>query len=73
MDSIRLSQRHITRHRIMERLIRRELTEKEASDLLGISVRHVRRIKRKVLLGGITSLIQKKELRSIEPLKKLLY
>lgn len=57
MDSISLSQRHITRHRIIERLIRRELTEKETSELLGISVRQVRRIKWKVRLGGITSLI----------------
>lgn len=57
MDTISLSQQHITRHRIMERLIRRELTEKDTAELLGISVRQVRRLKRKVRLGGITSLI----------------
>lgn len=54
---ISLSEKHVTRHRILERLIRRELTEKEASELLGIGVRQVRRLKKKVRLGGITSLI----------------
>lgn len=57
MDTINLSEKHITRHRIMERLIRRELTEKEAAELLGISVRQVRRVKRKVRRGGVMSLI----------------
>lgn len=57
MGTIALSQQHISRHRIIERLIRRELAEKDAAELLGISVRQVRRLKRKVRLGGITSLI----------------
>lgn len=57
MDTIALSQQHLSRHRIIERLIRRELTEKETAELLNISVRQVRRLKRKVRLGGITSLI----------------
>lgn len=57
MDTIHLSQQQITRHRTVERLIRREITEKEAADLLGVGVRQVRRLKRKVRLGGITSLI----------------
>lgn len=57
MDTIALSQQHISRHRIIERLTRRELTEKDTAELLGISVRQVRRLKRKVRIGGITSLI----------------
>lgn len=57
MDTVSLSEKHITRHRIMERLIRRELTEKDAAELLGVSVRQVRRLKRKVRLSGIRSLI----------------
>ena len=57
MESISLSQKHVTRHRILERLMRQELTEKEAAELLGVSVRQVRRLKRKVRTGGITNLI----------------
>lgn len=57
MEKISLSETQVTRHRILERLIRRELTEKEASELLGVGVRQVRRLKKKVRLGGITSLI----------------
>ena len=57
MDTIHLSQQQVTRHRTLERLIRRELTEKEAADLLGVGVRQIRRLKRNVRLGGITSLI----------------
>lgn len=57
MDRISISQQQVTRHRILERLIRRELTEKEAAELLGVGVRQVRRLKRKVRVGGITSLM----------------
>jgi len=57
MDIISLSQKHVTRHRILERLMRQELTEKEAAELLGICVRQVRRLKQKVRMGGITNLI----------------
>ncbi len=57
MDRISITQQQVTRHRIIERLIRRELTEKEAAELLGMCVRQIRRLKRKVRTGGITSLI----------------
>jgi len=50
------SQQQITRHHIIERLIRRAITEQEAADLLGKSVRQVRRMKHRVLVSGITGL-----------------
>lgn len=57
MDTVHLSQQQITRHQIIERLIRRGVTEKEAAELLNKSVRQVRRIKRRVLAAGIAGLV----------------
>ena len=56
MDTMTFSQQQITRHHIIERLIRRAITEQEAADLLGKSVRQVRRMKHRVLVSGITGL-----------------
>lgn len=50
------SQQQIARHQLIERLIRRAITEQEAADLLGKSVRQVRRMKQRVLISGITGL-----------------
>lgn len=57
MASITLSPQQLTRHQVIERLIRRGITEKEAAELLGKSVRQVRRMKRRVIASGVTGLI----------------
>lgn len=59
MDSIHISQKQITQYGVIERLIRRELTEVEAAHLLDKSVRHIRRMKKNVLLYGIEGLVHK--------------
>lgn len=56
MKVFNISQKQVTQHTIINRLIRREITEKEASELLGISVRQIRRLKQKVRLYGIEGL-----------------
>lgn len=57
MKSIHLSQAQIACHSVIDRLLRRELTEQEAAQLLAKSVRQVRRMKRKVLLSGVQGLV----------------
>ena len=57
MSVIQLSQHHVVQHDVIHRLIRRVITEQEASELLGISIRQVRRLKRKVLVSGINGLV----------------
>lgn len=57
MKSIQLSQRHVVQHDVIHRLIRRVITEREASELLGVSIRQIRRLKRKVLVSGISGLV----------------
>lgn len=57
MKTIQLSQRHVVQHDVIHRLIRRIITEREASELLEKSVRQVRRLKRKVLVSGISGLV----------------
>lgn len=56
MKLFNISQKQVTQHTVINRLIRREITEKEASELLGISVRQIRRLKQKVRLYGIEGL-----------------
>lgn len=56
MAPVTLSPQHLTRHQIIERLIRRGITEKEAAELLGKSVRQVRRMKRRVIASGVIGL-----------------
>lgn len=52
MDSLNLSQQQLTRLAVITRLIRGELTEQEASELLCRSVRQIRRMKHAVLVDG---------------------
>lgn len=47
----------MTCHAVIERLVRRHITEVEAAELLGKSVRQVRRMKQKVLVSGIEGLV----------------
>lgn len=57
MDTIALSQQQIARYQIIERLVRRSITEKEAAEMLGKSVRQVRRIKQSFREFGIEGFI----------------
>ena len=57
MDTIALSQVQLTRHRVVERLIRRGITEKDAADMLGKSVRQIRRMKQNVIASGVQGLV----------------
>lgn len=57
MNTINLSPRQVTHHSIIERLLRKEITEKEAAQLIGKSVRQIQRIKKKVRTQGITAVI----------------
>lgn len=57
MDTVHLSQQQVTRHRVIEQLIRHAITEKEAAELLGKSVRQVRRMKQKIQAHGVAGMI----------------
>ena len=57
MESISLSQTQLTKHAVIDRLVRRVITEIEAAEMLQKSVRQVRRMKRAVLVSGIQSLV----------------
>ena len=57
MDTIALSQQQIAIHQVMDRLIRRDITEYEAAELLKKSIRQIRRLKQKVRYSGVSGLI----------------
>lgn len=57
MDTIALSQQQIATHQVMDRLIRRDITEYEAAELLKKSIRQIRRLKQKVRYSGVSGLI----------------
>jgi transposase len=57
MESISLSQTQLTKHAVIDRLLRKTITESEAAEILQKSVRHVRRMKRAVLVSGIHGLV----------------
>lgn len=57
MDTISLSQTQLTQHTVIDQLRRRVITEIEAAEILNKSVRHVRRMKQKVLTSGIGGLV----------------
>lgn len=57
MDTIQLSQTQLTKHAVIDQLRRGVISEIEAAELLGKSVRQVRRMKQKLLVFGVRSLI----------------
>lgn len=57
MDILHLSQQQITQHRVIEQLIQHAIMEKEAAELLGKSVRQIRRMKQKVQTKGVAGMI----------------
>jgi len=59
MGDQQLSPQQVQRYGIIQRLITRDITEKEAGELLNRSARQVRRLKRKVMIGGPLALIHR--------------
>ena len=58
MDSnITMSQKEIKKYDIIQKLINKELNGSEAAGLLGLTVRHIRRLRKKVKQNGIKGLI----------------
>lgn len=57
MDYITMSSKEIKRYDIIQRLINKELNGSEAAELLGLSVRHAKRLKAKVKEKGATGLV----------------
>lgn len=56
-DIITMSQKELSRCHIVLKLINKELTEKEASNLICLCVRQIRRLKKKAMKYGLKSLI----------------
>lgn len=54
---IPMSQKELKRYEIIKRLVRKEIKGPEAADLLELSVRQVRRLKKGVLIKGAASLV----------------
>lgn len=57
--SIRMSQKEISRYHIIQKTIRKELTNTQASNILHLSQRQVGRIKKRVKTQGIRGLIHR--------------
>jgi len=58
MDAyITMSQKEVKKYDILKKLINNELNGSEAANLLNLTVRHIRRLKKKVNQNGIKGLI----------------
>jgi len=57
--SIRMSQKEVSRYDIIQKTIQKELRNKEASEILHLTSRHIRRIKERVEKEGIQGLVHK--------------
>jgi transposase len=57
-DDVFLNEKESRRVYVMERLLEGTITVSQASDLLGLSQRHVKRLKAKVRERGIAALAQ---------------
>ncbi|MCF7820330.1 MAG: helix-turn-helix domain-containing protein [Candidatus Pacebacteria bacterium] len=58
MDTyITMSQKEVNKYDIIKKVIKKELKEKEAANLLNISIRQVRRLKKRVKEKGVKGLV----------------
>ena len=57
MYIISMSARDLDRHDVIRRLIRKEIKQGKAAELLGISVRQVKRLKKRVRSDGVKGLV----------------
>jgi hypothetical protein len=56
-DIIRMTRREMDRYQVIERSLRREITQAKAGELLELSERHIRRLVKRVRLKGIRGLV----------------
>lgn len=59
-DILSMSKRELTRAEIMQRLLDKRLNQRQAADLLDLSVRQVKRLLRSYRIGGASALISKR-------------
>lgn len=57
MQSISMSVQNLDRHDVIRRLMRKEMKQAEAAELLGLSVRQIKRLKKRVKQDGAKGLI----------------
>jgi len=60
MELLRMSKKELSRVEVMERIKAKKMTQKKASEALGLSVRHVRRLWKNYRKKGTASLISKR-------------
>ena len=56
-DIITMSRRELERYQMIQRSLRREITQAEAGELLELSERHIRRLVKRVRLKGMRGLV----------------
>jgi hypothetical protein len=56
-DTITMTRRELERYQMIQRSLRREITQAEAGELLELSERHIRRLVKKVRLKGMRGLV----------------
>lgn len=56
-DMITMTRREIERYQVIERTVKRELTQAKAGELLELSERHIRRLVKRVRLKGVRGLV----------------
>ena len=56
---IQLSEKECNKMKVLESLIRREISREEAAARMKITPRHVSRLVKKYKIGGVTSLVHK--------------
>lgn len=59
-ELLTMSKKELTRLEVMERLEKKTMKQREAAQLLGMSIRHVKRLLRAYRLGGAAGLITKR-------------
>lgn len=52
-----MSQKEVKKYDIIKKIINKELNGSEAAELLNLTVRHIRRLKRKIIKNGINGLV----------------
>jgi len=58
-DTITMSKKELFRYEIIRKLINKEIKEKDAEDLIKLSIRQIRRLKKETLNFGPKGLIHK--------------
>jgi len=56
-DIITMTRRELERYQVIERSLRKEITQARAGELLGLSERHIRRLAKRSRLKGIRGFV----------------